>query len=215
MTRHPLFEPLFLTGVLLGTFKCAQVFFPASWMGLLVPLLLLYAPFFLPSFRHRKISFLDRSWADFFRGIKWFTAVTLVIMPLFTLAAHVWMVTLFSHQEFRPAPWHVFAGGLFAQWIAVALPEEFFFRGFLQDRLGLFFKPRWNIFGVSLGWGWPLTALLFAFAHSVIAVQWWHFSIFFPALLFGWLREKTGSITAPVLFHAFCNSWTVWFTQSY
>lgn len=215
MTRHPLFEPLFLTGVLLGTFKCAQFFFPASWMGLLVPLLLLYSSFFLKSFRHDRISFLDRSRADFFRGIKWFAVVTLAIMPLFTLAAHVWMISVFSYQDFRPAPLQIFAGGLFAQLIAVALPEEFFFRGFLQDRLCAFFKPRWNIFGASLGWGWPLTAVIFAFAHSVIAVQWWHFSIFFPALLFGWLREKTGSITAPVLFHAFCNSWTVWFMQSY
>ncbi|MBU4484665.1 CPBP family intramembrane metalloprotease, partial [bacterium] len=28
---------------------------------------------------------------------------------------------------------------------------------------------------------------------------------FFPGLLFGILKEKTGSLLAPILFHAICN----------
>ncbi len=30
-------------------------------------------------------------------------------------------------------------------------------------------------------------------------------AVFFPSLAFGWLRSATGSIVAPVFFHASCN----------
>jgi membrane protease YdiL (CAAX protease family) len=30
-------------------------------------------------------------------------------------------------------------------------------------------------------------------------------AVFFPALLFGWLRARTGGIGASVVFHALCN----------
>jgi membrane protease YdiL (CAAX protease family) len=30
-------------------------------------------------------------------------------------------------------------------------------------------------------------------------------AVFFPALLFGWLRARTGGIGASVCFHAICN----------
>ena len=30
-------------------------------------------------------------------------------------------------------------------------------------------------------------------------------AVFFPALVFGWLRRRTGGVGAPVVFHAACN----------
>jgi membrane protease YdiL (CAAX protease family) len=51
----------------------------------------------------------------------------------------------------------------------------------------------------------PLTCLIFAASHSIIAFRWWHFAIFFPSLVFGWLRDRTGGLVAPVLFHAASN----------
>ena len=50
-----------------------------------------------------------------------------------------------------------------------------------------------------------ITAFLFAAAHSFIQFAWWHFAIFFPAIIFGWLREKTGFVTASILFHVVSN----------
>ena len=32
-----------------------------------------------------------------------------------------------------------------------------------------------------------------------------HLAVFFPSLVFGWLRERTGTIVAPTLYHAACN----------
>ena len=213
--KRALWEPLLLAAGLLGLFKLTQLFLPPDWTALLVPALLLYAPFTFSDFRRSRLLFIDRSLAGFLNGWKWFFLVTLILIPPFMGAAHFWMVHVSHYQTFSAAPFRFFTEVCFAQLIAVALPEEFFFRGYFQGRLNTFFKPRWNILGVRLGYDWLLTAVIFAFAHSVIQVQWWHFSIFFPALVFGWLREKTGSITAPILFHTFCNCWTTWFVRSY
>jgi membrane protease YdiL (CAAX protease family) len=39
--------------------------------------------------------------------------------------------------------------------------------------------------------------------------------VFFPALLFGWLRARTGGIGAPVVFHALCNLFADYLAKSY
>lgn len=59
--------------------------------------------------------------------------------------------------------------------------------------------------GADLGWGWILATLLFAFGHSLVSPQWWHFATFFPGLVFGWMRQRTGGIVAGALFHAWAN----------
>ncbi len=93
-------------------------------------------------------------------------------------------------------PYHVFF---------VAIPEEFFYRGYMQSRLDELWAPRWRVFGANLGPGWLLTCLLFAFGHSIVTFQWWHFAIVFPSLVFGWLRARSGGVIAGALFHAWCN----------
>jgi membrane protease YdiL (CAAX protease family) len=40
-------------------------------------------------------------------------------------------------------------------------------------------------------------------------------AVFFPALLFGWLRARTRGIGAPVLFHALCNILASTLTRGY
>ena len=75
-----------------------------------------------------------------------------------------------------------------------------FTRGFDEH-----FGTPWKVLGANVGWGLVLTCLLFAFGHSLIAPQWWHAFIFFPSLVFGWMRAKTGGPMAGALFHAWCN----------
>lgn len=208
-------EPLFVLAVILLALKLAQIFFPPAWVGLLAPLLLLYVPVLLSWRAQQPFDFVDRSYAQFLKGFGAFALMTLLVFPPYVAVAHYWMLKIFHFQSFRAASWLTFGKPWFYQLLVVALPEEFFFRGYFQSRLNQYFKPRWRFLGISFGWGLILTALIFAFAHSVIQLKWWHFSIFFPGLLFGYLKERTGSITAPVLFHAFSNCFTVWFLQSY
>ncbi|MCA9569283.1 MAG: CPBP family intramembrane metalloprotease [Myxococcales bacterium] len=87
----------------------------------------------------------------------------------------------------------------------VAIPEEMYYRGFMQSRLDEVWKPRWNILGATLGPGWLVTCVLFAFGHSLVVFQWWHFAIIIPSLAFGWLRAKTGDVIAGAFFHAWCH----------
>ncbi len=86
----------------------------------------------------------------------------------------------------------------------VALCEEFFYRGFLQARLRDAW-PQGRIFlGVRLGPAFWVTAVLFSLGHLAI-FQVWRLGVFFPALLFGYMRERTGSIVGAAAFHASSN----------
>jgi len=100
-----------------------------------------------------------------------------------------------------PDFWEVVA----AQFLVVALPEEYFFRGYLQTRLEVVWPSRRTLFGAPVGWALPAAALLFALGHLLVDFNGLRMAVFFPALVFGWMRQATGSILAGVLFHACSN----------
>ena len=50
-----------------------------------------------------------------------------------------------------------------------------------------------------------LTSALFAIGHIVTIPHPARLAVFFPSLLFGWMRRATGGIAAPIAFHAACN----------
>jgi membrane protease YdiL (CAAX protease family) len=127
---------------------------------------------------------------------------------------HPWR-TLWStvHPHWRVAkdPWLLVPYHLFF----VAIPEEFFYRGYFQTRLNEVFPRKFLIFGTPVGWGLPIACLYFAFGHSLVTVRWWHFATFFPGLVFGWMRERTGSPLAGALFHAWSNITVTWLDTFY
>jgi len=91
------------------------------------------------------------------------------------------------------------------QLLVVALPEELFYRGWLQTNLARGAPGRGvTVLGARLGRGFLLTQLLFAAGH-LVTLQPWRLGTFFPGLLFGWLRERTGGLAAPVVAHALSN----------
>ena len=91
------------------------------------------------------------------------------------------------------------------QILVVALPEEIFFRGYLLQRLDAWRPPRGRLLGAPVGVGLPLSAVLFALGHVLVDFNPQRLAVFFPALIFGWLRARTGSLAAGVGFHAACN----------
>ena len=90
------------------------------------------------------------------------------------------------------------------QLLVVALPEEFFYRGFMQTRLRDAWPQGRVVLGARLGKAFWVTALLFTLGHLAI-FETWRLAVFFPALLFGWMRERTGTVFGAALFHAACN----------
>ncbi len=87
----------------------------------------------------------------------------------------------------------------------VALPEEFFYRGYFQTRLNELYPRKWKVWGAKMGIGAVYANLFFAFGHSIVQFQWWHFATFFPGMLFAWARERSNGVLSGALFHACCN----------
>jgi len=91
------------------------------------------------------------------------------------------------------------------QLLVVALPEELFYRGWLQTAWARLAPGRGvTVLGARLGHGFLATQALFAAGH-LVSGQPWRLATFFPGLLFGWLRARTGSVVAPVVAHALSN----------
>lgn len=93
------------------------------------------------------------------------------------------------------------------QIIVVALPEEAFFRGFIQTRLCDAFPAKRALFGIA---ALSLPALftqaaLFALVHVLVQPDPARLSVFFPGLLFGALRAWRGGIGAAIVYHAASN----------
>jgi membrane protease YdiL (CAAX protease family) len=88
----------------------------------------------------------------------------------------------------------------------VGLPEETLFRGYFQTRLSDRFTGRLRLAGVSLS---PealiIQAVLFAAVHFAADPNPARLAVFFPALLFGFMREWRGGVGAVIAFHALCN----------
>lgn len=147
-----------------------------------------------------------------------FLGVAAVIFPLFVAgyALFVWAwpqlpreltrvltpYTTTPHFGFRLPP-------RFVEWViddlfVVAVPEELFYRGYLQTRLRDAWPRGRTFFGAKLGPAFWVTAVLFALGHLAI-FQVWRLAVFFPALLFGWMRERSNSIVGPALLHGTSN----------
>ncbi len=91
------------------------------------------------------------------------------------------------------------------QLLVVALPEELFYRGWLQTAWARLAPGRGvTVLGARIGHGFLATQALFAVGH-LVSGQPWRLATFFPGLLFGWLRARTGSVVAPTVAHALSN----------
>jgi membrane protease YdiL (CAAX protease family) len=92
-----------------------------------------------------------------------------------------------------------------SQLVVVAIPEELFFRGYLMERLERVWPPTRRIAGAEVGWALIVSSGLFALGHVAVIPNPQRLAVFFPALLFGWMRARTGSIAAGAVYHALCN----------
>lgn len=129
--------------------------------------------------------------------------VCALVFPPFVLGFYLW------HTPLRPFAWlpdQDLPAYALTQVIVVGLPEEALFRGYLQGRLADAWPRRVRLLGapVSLG-AWLLQAALFALLHFVVDYNPARLAVFFPALLFGWVRALRGGIGAAIFVHAACN----------
>jgi membrane protease YdiL (CAAX protease family) len=136
----------------------------------------------------------------------WGIGTAAIIAVPFFVGWHAWWAASMPRLTFSLAvrPVEV-ADEALAQVLVIALPEEAFYRGYLQSRLDDVWPPQWRILGARVGPGLLAGAAIFALGHLVTVHAMTRLAVFFPALLFGWLRARTGGVGASVCFHAICN----------
>lgn len=138
-------------------------------------------------------------------------AAAAVIYPFFWLGFRVW----WRVDHFHPAPWRPLLSDAGGQLLMIALPEEAFYRGYLQTTLEQQLGKTVNVLGARVGLGVVLTSVIFAFGHLCTELNPARLAVFFPSLVFGFLRARTGGIGASVLFHALCNLFSAYLIRSY
>ncbi|MBX2811312.1 MAG: CPBP family intramembrane metalloprotease [Myxococcales bacterium] len=157
----------------------------------------LYSPLWLLG--HNKVSWTSlglnpdtwrRVWSSLGTAILLFgIGYTLAIHYAMTEQGATWMGTLPPYGLERAI----------TEFAIIAGPEELYFRGYLQERFTRAFGPRKTWLAIALSSG------IFALAHFVGEYNPNRLLTFFPSLVFGTLYAHTGSLIAPVIFHAFCN----------
>ena len=136
-------------------------------------------------------------------ALAWALGFAAVVFIPFYFGWHYWWAPKL-HFSLAVAPLDAM-NEAFGQFIVIALPEEAFYRGYLQSRLDEAWTGRVRIAGADIGPGLFVASAIFALGHVATVPQPARLAVFFPSLLFGWLRARTGGIGASLTFHATCN----------
>ncbi len=88
--------------------------------------------------------------------------------------------------------------------IAVAIGEEFFYRGYMQGRFLLKWPAGKRVLGGPLGTAIWVQSAFFAVGHLLTPAP-FRLATFFPGLLFGWMAGRSGRVIAPAIVHASSN----------
>lgn len=141
-----------------------------------------------------------------------------VFFPLFWLGFVLWWQPV-REFDWPPPPG---AEALLTQVLGIAMPEEMFYRGYAQTAIDDATKWRVRLLGADIGWGLVLASLIFAIGHVLTTGQLARLSVFFPSLVFGWLRALSrnasanpSGIGAAVAFHAACNIFSAFLSDAY
>jgi membrane protease YdiL (CAAX protease family) len=142
-----------------------------------------------------------------------FGRVCLVILP--SVFVGLWLLRICSFElPLRPVlpQNHKWACWVFYQFMYVAVAEEVFFRGYVQNNIlklaggvgrgRCLPKTSWRMGWMSI----VLSAACFAIAHIIVQGRITSALTFLPGLVLGWLFVRTRSLLAPILFHGLANT---------
>lgn len=145
-------------------------------------------------------------------ALGWALSAALLVFPAFAVGYRYWYQPQRAFSFVAPAELGSEALG---QLLGVAFPEEAFFRGYLQSALDRAWPARWRCLGADLGPGLLVSSAIFALGHLLTEPVPGRLAVFFPALVFGYLRVRTRGIGAPLVFHALCNLFAWYLGKSY
>ena len=148
---------------------------------------------------------LDR--AGLYQDLGWAIVLACITFPPFFVAHHFFRLYVFGPEyasyTFRLPP--NLMELVVVNVLLIGLPEELFYRGFLQTRLERWWTNRRSIFGIPCDRTVIVVSALFALGHFLGEWNPARLGPFFPAFLFSMLRRKSGSITGAILYHGLSN----------
>lgn len=178
---------------------------------LLLTAALIYLPFIPYAQRRISLSEMGLGATGFRKGVKLAAVTSVIVFPLFLLIWYAVGGTALGLPSPRPLTSEFPFGGyewadlVARQFLGAAIPEEWFFRGYLQRRIEQLTDKRFGKGRFQISLANVLTAWLFALAHAARYGSLLRLNVFFPGLLFGWARERGGHLVAPILLHALSN----------
>lgn len=153
-----------------------------------------------------------RLYGSSLKALGWALLLAAIAFPPFWLGYVRWYEVA---GPFIPAAPPALLDDVLGQLLVIALPEEAFYRGYLQTAADDALGAKVKILGARVGAGLLVTSALFALGHLATQPHPARLAVFFPALVFGWLRARTGGIGASLTFHALCNLFADYLAQSY
>ena len=205
-SKRALLEVTLVFGFVIGVCKVLKILsVPPNILFLVFAVLCLYVPLFLLLRTRTRPEEWGITMQRSFFSLNMSLVFSLLFLPAYALLYWVyrsWWFHLPVQIHFPPG----WPSLMLIQLLGVGLPEEVFYRGYMQSRLNGAFRWRVKLFSAPVGFGWFYATVLFALGHYVISHRPETLATFFPGLLFGWLRERTGSVLAPTVFHAVCNA---------
>ena len=132
--------------------------------------------------------------------------------PLFLLAMAAgpacWLILCFILQPTVQWGWPLLLPWQFLLPVLVyPVAEELVFRGLIQELLHEYLGSG-RLGPVSVAN--LLTSCLFTGLHFVQHPPLWAALVFFPSLVFGFFKDRTGALAAPIILHAFYNAGFIW-----
>jgi membrane protease YdiL (CAAX protease family) len=138
------------------------------------------------------------------RDIGFAIALAGLVFPFFALGVRLYFGSHPAGSFHLPT-----AHDCLAEVFGVAMPEEFFFRGYVQSSLVIARKKQASEGGLRAIRSELLenivTSALFAAGHFLTIASPARLATFFPSLLFGALRSYTGSVESSLVLHALFN----------
>ncbi len=177
------------------------VTFPLA-VGLHIPTLWFLIPFAVVALSRR--AYADYGLTTHNPGtLRFHLAVVGVVFIPYAISYYLW-ARWATGAHFQPRLPPLFATAIVDQVLLIGLPEEFFFRGYLQTQFDRAWGAPYTFLGARWGLGLPTAAALFALCHIVYGGP-ARLAVFFPGLLYGWLRARTDTILVPAFYHAGSN----------
>jgi membrane protease YdiL (CAAX protease family) len=152
-----------------------------------------------------------RIWGSLWLSLRWCAFSALIFFPMFWAGFVAWWSPTRSF-EWPPPP---SLDSILTQILGIAVPEEMFYRGYVQTALDDAFRFRFQFLGATLGAGVLLGSVVFALGHFATHAHPARLAVFFPSLVFGWLRARTRGVGASIFFHAACNLFSAYLTEGY